>query len=152
MRLTRRIVLGVALLATALTTLSLHTLADKAPGHRTVIHVGTNDPEAMNNALNYATNVTKFYADKGEQVSVEILANGPGLHMLRADTSPVKGRLLVFASRMPQVAFSGCGVAKRTMESQEGKEVTLVSAAKVVPSGAVRLIELQEQGWSYLRP
>src|SRR5215831_178947 len=44
---------------------------------------------AMNLALNNATNVTKYYKDLGEKVKVEVITFGPGLHMLRADTSPV---------------------------------------------------------------
>jgi intracellular sulfur oxidation DsrE/DsrF family protein len=30
--------------------------------------------------------------------------------------------------------------------------VTLVSEAKVMPSGISRLIELQQQGWAYIKP
>ena len=30
--------------------------------------------------------------------------------------------------------------------------MTLIAEAKKVPSGVVRLMELQEQGWSYIRP
>jgi len=29
---------------------------------------------------------------------------------------------------------------------------TIVSDATIVPSGVVRLMELQEQGWSYVQP
>jgi intracellular sulfur oxidation DsrE/DsrF family protein len=38
------------------------------------------------------------------------------------------------------------------MAKREGKEIPLIKEAKSVPSGVIRLIELQEQGWSYLRP
>ena len=38
------------------------------------------------------------------------------------------------------------------MSRIEQKEIPLISQAKVVPSGVVRIIELQEQGWSYVRP
>jgi len=53
---------------------------------------------------------------------------------------------------LPPVKFSACGVTKAGMEKREGKAVPIVPQAHVVPSGAVRLIELQELGWSYLRP
>jgi len=152
MRATRRTLLGAALLFMGAATVSMHARADQPVVHHAVIHVGVNESAAMNNALNYATNVAKFYADKGEQVRIEVHANGPGLHMLRADTSPVKGRLLVFAARMPQVTFTGCNLAKQAMQSAEGKEITLIAGASTVPAGAVHLIELQEQGWSYLKP
>ncbi|MFZ9022635.1 MAG: hypothetical protein ACO2ZA_06025 [Litorivicinaceae bacterium] len=33
-----------------------------------------------------------------------------------------------------------------------GKEVKLLDAAEITPSGVIRLIELQEQGYAYIRP
>jgi intracellular sulfur oxidation DsrE/DsrF family protein len=38
------------------------------------------------------------------------------------------------------------------MEKAEGKVISVVPDATIVPSGVVRLMELQEQGWSYVRP
>jgi intracellular sulfur oxidation DsrE/DsrF family protein len=38
------------------------------------------------------------------------------------------------------------------MEKKEEKPISVVSDAVLVPSGVVHLMELQEQGWSYLRP
>jgi hypothetical protein len=35
---------------------------------------------------------------------------------------------------------------------KEGQPITVLSEAVVVPSGVVRLMELQEKGWSYVRP
>ena len=60
--------------------------------HRVAIHVDQNDPAVMNLALNNAVNVVQHYSPAGEEVEVEIVAYGPGLHMLRDDTSPVKAR------------------------------------------------------------
>jgi intracellular sulfur oxidation DsrE/DsrF family protein len=38
------------------------------------------------------------------------------------------------------------------MEKAEGKQVSVVPDATIVPSGVVRIMELQEQGWSYVLP
>ena len=38
------------------------------------------------------------------------------------------------------------------MSKAESKEIQLISEAKVVKSGVVRVMELQEQGWTYVRP
>jgi intracellular sulfur oxidation DsrE/DsrF family protein len=74
--------------------------------------------------------------------------------MLRADTSPVQDRIKQIAetSFPSSIKFSACNYTKQGMEKREGKAVSIVSQAELVPSGAVRLIELQEQGWQYLRP
>jgi uncharacterized protein len=122
--------------------------------HRIAIQVDQEDPAVMNLALNNATNVIEYYRSRGEDVSVDIVTYGPGLHMLRADTSPVKDRIkrlkdMAFPSK---IQFSACGNTKDNMEKKEGRTVSVMSEAVVVPSGVVRLMELQEKGWSYVRP
>ena len=66
--------------------------ADKK-AHNLVLQVNVNDPATMNLALNNATNVAQYYKDLGEKVAIEVVTFGPGLHMLRDDTSPVKARI-----------------------------------------------------------
>lgn len=120
------------------------------PPHHAVIQVTQNDPAVMNMALNNAENLTKYYRDKGEQIDIELVAYGPGLHMLRSDTSPVKGRLAVLA--MDNMTFSACGNTLNAQAKQERKEIMLVPEARIVPAGIARIIELQEQHWTYVRP
>ncbi len=133
---------------------SAASAADEKKPHRLAIHVDQNDPQVMNLALNNATNVIEYYRGKKEDVDIDIVTYGPGLHMLRADTSPVQDRLkrlkeLAFPGK---IEFSACDNTKRGMEKAEGKAISVVSDATLVPSGVVRLMELQEQGWSYIRP
>jgi intracellular sulfur oxidation DsrE/DsrF family protein len=45
-----------------------------------------------------------------------------------------------------------CGNTRENMTRVEAKDIPIISQAKVVNAGVVRLIELQERGWSYLRP
>jgi uncharacterized protein len=74
--------------------------------------------------------------------------------MLRDDTSAVKDRIKQLAAEaLPsEVKFSACNITKTAMEKHEGHPITIVPQAGLVPSGAVRLVELQEDGWSYLKP
>jgi uncharacterized protein len=122
--------------------------------HRVTFHVDQNDPDVMNQTLNNATNVIEYYRGINEDVDIDITTYGPGLNMLRADTSPVQERIkrlkdMVFPGK---IQFSACNVTKTAMEKREGKAVPIVPEASVVPSGVVHLMELQEQGWSYVRP
>lgn len=120
--------------------------------HRLAIHVDENDPDKMNIVLNNAGNMTKYYREKGEDVQIEIVAHGPGLHMLREDTSPVKTRIAAMALEFDNMEFSACGNTMKGMAKKEGKPVRLIGEAHEVPAGVVRLVELQEQGWSYVKP
>jgi intracellular sulfur oxidation DsrE/DsrF family protein len=120
--------------------------------HRLAVQVNVNDPAAMNLALNNVNNVEEYYRSRLEDVEIEIVAYGPGLHMLREDTSPVKERIKSISQTSRNVTFIACGNTRQNMQKAEGKEVPLVSYAHVVDSGVVRLMELQEKGWSYIRP
>ncbi len=120
--------------------------------HKIAVHVDQNNKKVMNIALNNIKNLTKYYKSKGDKVIVELVAYGPGLHMLRADTSPVKDRIEVMSLAMPNLKFSACGNTHRKMSKKSGKDVPLLSEASKVPSGVVRLISLQEQGYSYVKP
>ncbi len=128
--------------------------AEAAKPHRVVIQVDQNDPAVMNLALNNARNLLDYYRDRKEDVDVEIVAYGPGLHMLRDDTSPVKDRIreLANVSFPSKIAFSACNNTKQGMEKREGHPITIIPQAKIVPAGVVRIMELQEQGYSYVKP
>jgi intracellular sulfur oxidation DsrE/DsrF family protein len=120
--------------------------------HKLAIQVAENNPQLMNLALNNARNVVEYYKSKGEEVAIEIVTFGPGLHMLRDDTSPVKQRIAAMALETPGVTFIACANTQANMGKQENKQISLISEAKVMPSGVVRIMELQGQGYSYLRP
>ena len=128
-----------------------------APGvdktaHRLILQVNTNEPAVMNLALNNAANAEQHYKSIGERVQIEIVAFGPGLNMLRDDTSPVKERIKSLAEPSRSISFSACDNTRANMSRAEQKEIPLISQATVVSSGVVRVMELQEQGWSYVRP
>jgi uncharacterized protein len=50
------------------------------------------------------------------------------------------------------VVFSACSVTHGKTQSSEAKPVKIMSEAKMVPSGVLRLVELQHAGWAYIRP
>ena len=120
--------------------------------HRLVLQVDANEPAMMNLALNNATNVAQYYKDRGEKVAIEVVTFGPGLHMLRDDTSPVKARIKAIKESTPAISFKACGNTQENMHKAENKEIPIIPEATVVKSGVVRVMELQEQGWTYVRP
>jgi intracellular sulfur oxidation DsrE/DsrF family protein len=122
--------------------------------HRLLIQVDQDDPAVMNMALNNATNVVEYYRGRSQRADVDIVAYGPGLNMLRADTSPVADRIRSMKdTAFPgTVRFSACNVTKERMEKKEGKTLAMLPESSMVPSGVVHLMEMQEKGWSYVRP
>ena len=120
--------------------------------HRLILQVNTNDAAVMNLVLNNATNVAQYYEKAGEPVKIEVVTFGPGLNMLRDDTSPVKARIETMALSRPEVSFKACSVTRENMRKAEDKDIPIIPQAEVVPSGVVRVMQLEEQGWSYVKP
>lgn len=140
--------------ATAVSLLGLAAAPALAEGkaHHIAIHVDQNDPHVMNMALNNAQNVEAFYKSQGDTVTVEVVAYGPGLNMLVAGKSPVADRVAQMSLAMDNLRFSACNNTLTKMEKKVGHPIKLLSEAQIVPSGVVRLTELQEEGYSYVRP
>jgi len=115
--------------------------------HKLVIQVSTDDESTQQMAMSNAINVQKELGQ--DNVIIEIVAYGPGLSMLTAG-SPASIRVPNLA--MQDIIFSACGNAMDSIEKKSGKKVQLVEGVSVVQAGVVRIMQLQEQGYAYLRP
>jgi intracellular sulfur oxidation DsrE/DsrF family protein len=126
----------------------------KLTTHHIAYQIDQNDPALMNLVLNNVQQSMEYYHSKGEQAQIEVVAYGPGLMMLRQDKSPVKDRLkrIKEGSFPSGVTYSACHNTMIKMEKKEGHAIPIISEARVVPGGVVRLTELEEQGWTYIRP
>lgn len=121
--------------------------------HYLAVHVDENDPQVMNLALNNVQNVADFYKSQGDDVMIEMVAYGPGLNMFVDGKSPVADRIETMALEMQgHISFSACGNTIANMTKKTGTEPVLLAEAHVVPAGVIRLMELQNDGWAYLKP
>lgn len=123
--------------------------------HKLAIQISDNDPQKMNTVLNVAANVSRFYTDKGEQVDIKVVAFNQGLMMLRTDKTPVADRMKSFSQSMPNVQFLACNNTRMGMAKKEGKKVEdipILDNATVVPAGVIALMDLDNQGYTIIRP
>lgn len=120
--------------------------------HYVAIHVNENDPKVMNLALNNVQNVNNYYESIGEKVVIEVVTYGPGLNMLIEGKSPVSDRISVMSLELENLSFAACANTMAKMEEKTGKAIPIIEEAKIVKSGVVRLIELQEAGYAYVKP
>lgn len=132
--------------------LSVPTLVAAAETVRIAFHVDENDPHKMNLTLNNAANVAKYYDAQGTPTEIEVVTYGPGLMMLVEGKSPVAARISAMALEHENLKFSACANTMAAMERKSGKKPALVSEAEVTPSGVVRLVELQADGYAYIKP
>lgn len=120
--------------------------------HHIAVQVNQNDPAAMAMALNNVQNLEAYYRDQGDAAVIEVVAYGPGLEMFIPGKSPVADRIATMALEQEGLTFSACGNTHRKMSEAPGQDIALIDEAQVVPSGVVRLVELQQNGYSYIRP
>ncbi len=112
--------------------------------HAVVFHISTGDGFAQKLVLNNAQNLQRFYGP--DKVQIEIVAYGPGLRTLFKENSQFD-RIQSMADA--GIEFSACA---NTMRNMGRETASLHKAAKIVPGGVVRIMELQEAGWTYIRP
>ena len=139
-----RILIPLMLLASLVMAQMSH--ASDEP-RKVVIQVSTDDPRTQNIAMNNAVNLQKALGQ--DNVIIEIVAYGPGLTML---TPKSKASKRVPSLALQDITFSACGNTKAAMERKSGKKVELIEGVEIVTAGVLRIMDLQEQGYSYIRP
>lgn len=143
----------VLAMVVGLAGLAAEARAQAAEGyHRLALYITEADADKMNSVLDIAANVSRHYSGLGEEVEIEIIAFNDGLHMLREDTSPVKERLSNFMLSMINVTFQACGNTLDTRERIEGVRPPLIEGTETVQTGVTRIMELDEAGWTVVRP
>jgi intracellular sulfur oxidation DsrE/DsrF family protein len=120
--------------------------------HRLLIHVDSPDREVMVEALHNATNTIDTIRKRAGSVAVEIVANGAGTAMFVEELSPVTDEVRRIHGTYPGVVMSACAISLAHIEAEMKRKLTVIGEALVVPSGAVRIMELEEQRWAYLKP
>lgn len=105
----------------------------------------------MRAVISTSVHLTKYYKAINEGFTVEIVGYNAGLHMFRADTSPVQDLLKVLRTINPDIRFVICEATKKGMEQNEGHPLSFVEGTTSAPNGPAYMIGLQEAGWSYIR-
>jgi uncharacterized protein len=132
---------GAGCLGAALPGLAL---AQAAPArNRALFQVTDNDPARWNMILNNMQNLREDVGSEGAEI--ELVAYGPGLLMLKADSS--------VRQRIAEALKSGVKVnaCQHTMTGMKLAPVDMLPDIGYVPSGVVEVMRKQQQGWAYIR-
>ena len=130
------------LLAILLSLTALSAAAQQK--QRVVFQVSDNDPAKWGLALNNARNVQE---DLGkDKVQIEIVAYGPGLGMLKAD-SKVADRLA--GALDDSVGLIAC---ENTMTNTKVSRSEMYDGIAYVKAGVTHIMKRQREGWAYIRP
>ena len=111
---------------------------------KVVLQVSESDPAKWNLALNNAKNIQ---TDLGAaNVDIEVVAYGPGIGMLKADS--------VVGNRVDEALAAGVKVlaCENTMRNQKLAKDDMLGKVGYISSGVVEIMQKQQQGWAYVRP
>ena len=137
----------VAALVLAVATAGMGAASAQQPAAqrvKVVVQVSDADPAKWNLALN---NIRNLQSDLGAaNVDVELVSYGPGIGMLRANST--------VAPRIEEALSAGVKVVacENTMRGQKLERKDMLDGIGYVPAGVVELVQKQQQGYAYLRP
>ncbi len=115
--------------------------------HKLVIQMNTRDPEIQAEVLSNIVNVSKYYGV--DNVEIELVAYGPGIYFI---TKQSEFRKRIESLMMQDVIFTACGDTIKTIKRTKGIDLDLIDDVVVVRNGVPRMMDLQQQGYSYLSP
>lgn len=128
----------------ALLVLGVFAPAAYAADQKVVLQVSDNDEGKWNLALN---NVRNLQAELGkDKIDIEIVAYGPGIAMLKAEST--------VGNRIADAKAAGVQVVacENTMKAQKLVKDDMLSTISYVKVGVIELMDRQKQGWAYIRP
>lgn len=114
----------------------------KPKQHRIVFHLTSPDTAAYRALTNQIHHVQLEWP----AAQIEVVAHNKGINFLVAEKTTVQPQLTQL--KAAGVTFSAC---ENTLRIQKIDKSKIVKESGFVPSGVVRVAELQEQGWSYIK-
>lgn len=137
-----------AMLPDGLTAYQLDSI--RATGSKVVLHLVSDEPERMEAALRMAETLAAAKDRHGRPIQVEFIANGPGVHLLRAGGSTFPERVIAQRLAHPNLQVLAC---RQTMDKlrERGVEVNLLSGVQEASSAERMLAARLSQGWRYVQ-
>lgn len=139
------VTLLVSLLSASVAGLSGAAETSQGP-HQVVMHLNSGDEKVQRGALN---NIRNLYQEIGrEHLRVELVVHGAGLTLLTKKDSTLAPELTQLKTAY-DVEFTACS---NTMKAQSLTRADLLDQVDRTVPAMIRLMELQEQGWVYIKP
>lgn len=114
--------------------------------HRVVMHVDAGDGKTQRGVLNNVKNL--FEALEGETLALEVVAHGAGLSLFVREETKLARELADLKQRYG-VKYTACS---NTMKARNLTRKDLIDDVDRTSPAMARLMELQEQGWVYIKP
>ncbi len=118
---------------------------------KVLFHLDNGDRAHMRQVLEEARHLLARYRADHKAAKVEILADGPGLALLREHRSPFATQIARLQKHYPNLIFAACQDTINRLERRKGIDPHLLPEAVIVPSAIAEIVRLQHRGWTYIR-
>jgi len=114
--------------------------------YKAVVHIDLEDETIFTLGLSNLTNTLD--ALKDEEKELILLVTGPGVALLAGDL------MYLFMEKLRQIHGAGVRiqVCERALKLFEIPTEELFDGCEIIPAGVVGLIELQHDGFAYIKP
>ena len=117
----------------------------KQEKQKVVFQVSDPDPAKWNLALNNVKNVQQMVGG-ADKVDAEIVVYGPGIGMLKSDST--------VGNRIEDAKKTGVHIVacQNTMKGMKLTDADMLPHTDYVPAGVIELMSKQKEGYAYIRP
>lgn len=116
-----------------------------------VVHLSEGTPEHVRQVLDDVEGLLQLYRRTGYATRVEVVMNGDGLQLVRADTSTAQERIRRMQNDYDNLTFVACQNAIERLRKDHGIIAQLLPGVAVIDSGMAQLMRRQHQGWAYIQ-
>jgi len=129
---------------------SLSSALPKESSEKIILHIGSSNPENLKTALDETEDLLKTAQQAKRLVQFEIITNGSGLDLLRADVSHHSRRIAEMQEKYPNLTFLACGQSMERLR-EKGKSVQLLPGTVITSSALDQIVKRLQHGWVYVR-
>jgi intracellular sulfur oxidation DsrE/DsrF family protein len=117
---------------------------------KVILHLGSSSPERIEAALDEAGHLARSRDLSGLPVQVELLVNGDGVDLVRAEVSAYADRIAALRAAHRNFRVIACNNTLEMLRLK-GVDVDLLPDITVAPSALGEVMTRLRQGWTYIR-
>lgn len=128
-----------------------HAAAASDIRNKVIVHIADDKPVQLEQALSDIESLLRYYRDSHETARVQVVLNGRGVGLVRADTSAFAGRIARLQKEFDNLTFAACQNTLERLHAEQGVAIRLLPGVIVIDSGVAEIMRRQSQGWTYLQ-
>jgi hypothetical protein len=119
--------------------------------NKVLIHLTDDTSSQLATALDEIEGLMLHYRDTRQTAHVEVVMNGRGLDLVRADTTTFAARVAQLQHEFHNLTFAACQNTIDRLKREQNITVRLLPGVIIIDSGMAEIMRRQHQGWTYLQ-